>query len=77
MEEREDLLIEYAALCNMTGQHRKALDLILSQKRMTAKRKGITTELHVTPLSGLPFEERDPESVSADGGNYQMPEPLM
>lgn len=25
----------------------------------------------------LPFEERDPESVSADGGNYQMPEPLM
>lgn len=35
------------------------LDLILSQKRMTAKRKGITTELHVTPLSGLPFEERE------------------
>ena len=32
VEEREDLLIEYAALCNMTGQHRKALDLILSHR---------------------------------------------
>ena len=35
------------------------LDLILSQKRIAAEKKGIPFEMQVMPLSELPFEERE------------------
>lgn len=40
-----------------TGNH--VLDLILGQKRMTAGEKGIRFEIQASPLSGLPFTDRE------------------
>ena len=40
-----------------TGNH--VLDLILGQKRMIAEKKGIFFEIQATPLSRLPFQERE------------------
>ena len=40
-----------------TGNH--ILDLILGQKRMTAQSQGFSFKLQASPLSGLPFSDRE------------------
>ena len=37
----------------------RILDLILSQKRMTAQKNGIDFNVNVMPLAHLPFAERE------------------
>ena len=69
VEEREDLLIEYAALCNMAGQYRRAYDLIMAHRfRPWEGGEGKVTVQYKTALLQMAKEhlaEGEPEQAEA------------